>query len=71
MNIYGYGAPETCVCGKVIPAKATYYAIQLSDDADAGMAFINEWHDECLREWDFERDNTEIGVVHLHYEVAA
>lgn len=67
---------EACICGQVIPDTAIYYGFPLSDDADAPMAFVNEWHDQCLNEWGFERcheDDPEgiLGIKHRHYEDAA
>jgi hypothetical protein len=58
-------AAEVCVCGKVIPDNAIYYGFPLSEDADEPMAFVNEWHDGCLAEWGWRRDNSDFGIAHM------
>lgn len=71
MNLYGYHVPDVCICGKVIPDTAIYYGFPLSDDADQPMAFVNEWHEHCLGEWGWTRDDSEFGITHVHYEPAS
>lgn len=56
---------EACICGRSIPATAIYYAFPLADDADEPCAYINEWHEECLREWGWRRDDSEFGIEHI------
>lgn len=67
MNIAGYGVSDLCVCGKTIPDTAIYYGFELSEDNDAPMAFINEWHDHCLGEWGWVRDSSDFGIGHIYW----
>ena len=59
-----YAVPDICVCGQAIPDNAVYYGFELGEDNDAPMAFINEWHDHCLGEWGWVRDDSEWGITH-------
>lgn len=65
---------DVCVCGQLIPDTAIYYAFPLSDDADAPLAYVNEWHEHCLGEWEYERCHPldpdgilDWGIKHRHY----
>ena len=58
--------PDICVCGRLIPDTVVYYAFPLSPDNDAPFAYVNEWHDHCLGEWGWRRDNSEFGIAHLY-----
>lgn len=57
--------PDICICGRLIPAKAIYYAFPLGPDNDAALAFVNEWHDHCLAEWGWVRDDSDFGISHI------
>ena len=59
---------DVCVCGRLIPDTAIYYGFPLSEDADEPMAFVNEWHDQCLSEWGWRRDDSEWGITHRFCE---
>lgn len=56
--------PEQCVCGQLIPDTAIYFGFPLSEDADQPIAWINEWHDHCLSEWGWVRDDSDWGIAH-------
>jgi len=58
--------PPVCVCGRIIPDTAIYYGFPLSEDNDEQFAWINEWHDNCLGEWGWVRDDSEFGIRHRY-----
>jgi len=60
--------PPVCVCGQLIPDTAIYYGFPESPEADEPMAFVSEWHEQCLGEWGWIRDNSELGIAHAHYQ---
>lgn len=58
--------PDICVCGKLIPDGTVYYGFELDPDNDAPMAFVNSWHDHCLGEWGYIRDDSDFGIRHIY-----
>lgn len=65
-DLLGYSPPMVCVCGQLIPDRAIVYGFEQSEDNDAPMAFINEWHEHCLGEWGWRRDDSEFGIAHVY-----
>lgn len=59
--------PDICICGQLIPDGVWYYGFPLSTEAEQPMAFINSWHDHCLGEWGWRRDDSEFGITHDAY----
>jgi len=57
---------DICVCGKIIPDGVIYYGFPLDPDNDAPMAFVNSWHDHCLAEWGYAKDDFDpMGIRHI------
>jgi len=56
---------DVCVCGKVIRDGIIYYAFELDENNDAPLAFVNSWHDHCLAEWGWVRDDSDFGIAHI------
>lgn len=65
-EIGGSPPQDVCVCGQLIPETAIYYAFPLSEDNDEQFAYVNEWHENCLSEWGWRRDDSQFGIAHVY-----
>lgn len=65
-ELLGYPVTVVCICGSLVRDVA--YGFPLSEDNDEPIAWIDEWHDHCLGEWGWRRDDSEWGITHRYCE---